>query len=61
MMINKREEGKFLFAEGKLEEAESCFLSVIEEDSIYKSIFFSCGALIVISEIRAHLLLCRIN
>ncbi|MGR3294089.1 MAG: tetratricopeptide repeat protein [Candidatus Scalindua sp.] len=33
MVINKLEEGEFLYAEGKLEAAEGCFLSVIEEDS----------------------------
>jgi len=29
MMIDKLEEGEFLYIEGKLEEAEICFLSVI--------------------------------
>ncbi len=43
MMINKLEEGKFLLAEGKLEEAESCFLSVIEEDSKNKEAYNNVG------------------
>ncbi len=43
MMINKMEEGAFLFAEGKLEEAESCFLSVIEEDSKNKVAYNNIG------------------
>ena len=42
-MINKLEEGAFLFAEGKLEEAESCFLSVIEEDSKNKVAYNNIG------------------
>ena len=41
MIINKLEEGKFLFAEGKFEEAESCFLSVIEEDSKNKEVAYN--------------------
>ena len=43
MMINKLEEGEFLYAEGKLEEAESCFLSVIEEDSKNKVAYNNMG------------------
>ncbi len=43
MMINKLEEGAFLFAEGKLEEAESCFQSIIEEDSKNKVAYNNIG------------------
>lgn len=42
-MINKLKEGEFLFTEGKLEEAESCFLSVIEEDSKNKVAYNNIG------------------
>ncbi len=42
-MTNKLEGGEFLFAEGKLEEAESCFLSVIEEDSKNKVAYNNIG------------------
>ena len=42
-MINKLKEGEFLYAEGKLEEAESCFLSVIEEDSKNKVAYNNIG------------------
>jgi tetratricopeptide (TPR) repeat protein len=42
-MINKLEEGAFLFAAGKLEEAECCFLSVIEEDSKNKVAYNNIG------------------
>ena len=42
-MIKKLEEGAFLFAEGKLEEAESCFQSVIEEDSKNKVAYNNIG------------------
>ncbi|MFV1976785.1 MAG: tetratricopeptide repeat protein [Candidatus Scalindua sp.] len=45
MMICKLEEGKFLFAEGKFEEAESCFLSVIEEDSKNKVAYNNIGVI----------------
>ncbi len=45
MMINKLEEGEFLYAEGKLEEAESCFLSVIEEDSKNKVAYNNIGVI----------------
>lgn len=43
MMINKLEEGESLYAEGRLEEAESCFLSVIEEDSKNKMAYNNMG------------------
>jgi len=43
MRINKLEEGESLFAAGKLEEAESCFLSVIEEDSKNKEAYNNIG------------------
>ncbi len=43
MMIDKLEEGEFLYAEGRLEEAESCFLSVIEEDSKNKVAYNNMG------------------
>lgn len=45
MMINKLEEGECLFAEGKLEEAESCFLSVIEDDSKNKVAYNNMGVI----------------
>ena len=45
MMINKLEEGEFLYVEGKLEEAESCFLSVIEEDSKNKVAYNNIGVI----------------
>ncbi len=44
-MINKLEEGEILFAEGKWEEAESCFLSVIEEDSKNKVPYNNIGVI----------------
>ena len=43
MMIDKLEEGEFLYIEGKLEEAEICFLSVIEEDSSNKVAYNNMG------------------
>ncbi len=45
MVINKLEEGEFLYAEGRLEEAESCFLSVIEEDSKNKVAYNNMGVI----------------
>ncbi len=45
MTINKLKEGEFLYAEGKLEEAESCFLSVIEEDSKNKVAYNNMGVI----------------
>ncbi len=45
MMIDKLEEGEFLYTEGKLEEAESCFLSVIEEDSTNKVAYNNMGVI----------------
>jgi Tetratricopeptide repeat. len=45
MIINKLEEGEFLYADGKLEEAESCFLSVIEEDSKNKVAYNNIGVI----------------
>lgn len=43
MMSDKLEEGEFLYIEGKLEEAEICFLSVIEEDSENKVVYNNMG------------------
>ena len=43
MKIGKLEEGEFLYIEGKLEEAEICFLSVIEEDSSNKVAYNNMG------------------
>jgi Tfp pilus assembly protein PilF len=45
MIINKLEEGEFLYAEGRLEEAESCFLSVIEEGSKNKVAYNNMGVI----------------
>jgi tetratricopeptide (TPR) repeat protein len=45
MMINKLVEGETLYAEGRLEEAENCFLSVIEEDSKNKVAFNNIGVI----------------
>ncbi len=45
MVINKLEEGEFLYGEGRLEEAESCFLSVIEEDSKNKVAYNNMGVI----------------
>ncbi len=45
MMIDKLEEGEFLYIEGKLEEAESCFLSVIEKDSKNKVAYNNMGVI----------------
>lgn len=45
MMIDKLEEGEFLYTEGKLDEAESCFLSVIEEDSKNKVAYNNMGVI----------------
>ncbi len=44
-MNNKREEGEFLYAEGKLEEAECCFLCLIEEDSSNKVAYNNMGVI----------------
>ncbi len=45
MAISKLEEGESLYAEGRLEEAESCFLSVIEEDSTNKVAYNNMGVI----------------
>jgi len=45
MMINKLEEGEILYAEGKLEEAENCFLSVIEDGSKNKVALNNMGVI----------------
>ncbi len=45
MVIDKLEEGELLYAEGRLEEAESCFLSVIEEDSKNKVAYNNMGVI----------------
>ena len=45
MMINKLEEGETLYAEGKLEEAENCFLSVIEDGSKNKVALNNMGVI----------------
>ncbi|MCP4253331.1 MAG: tetratricopeptide repeat protein [Candidatus Scalindua sp.] len=42
-MIDKLKEGESLYAEGRLEEAESCFLSVIEDDSKNKVAYNNMG------------------
>jgi len=44
-MIDKLEEGEFLYIDGKLEEAEICFLSVIEEDSSNKVAYNNMGVI----------------
>lgn len=42
-MYNKIEEGEMLFAKGKYEEAENCFLSVIKKDSNNKEAHNNIG------------------
>ncbi len=44
-MIDKLEEGEFLYIEGKLEEAENYYLSVIEEDSSNKIAYNNMGVI----------------
>jgi Tfp pilus assembly protein PilF len=45
MMIDKLEEGEFLYIDGKLEEAGICFLAVIEEDSRNKVAYNNMGVI----------------
>jgi tetratricopeptide (TPR) repeat protein len=45
MAINKLEEGESLYADGRLEEAESCFLSVIKDDSKNKVAYNNMGVI----------------
>jgi glycosyltransferase involved in cell wall biosynthesis/ubiquinone/menaquinone biosynthesis C-methylase UbiE len=42
-MNNKLKEGETLFADGKIEEAEKCFLSLIEDDSDCKEAYNNLG------------------
>ena len=45
MQNNKLNEGETLYAEGKLEEAEKCFLSLVENDSDCKEAYNNLGVI----------------
>ena len=44
-MNNKLNEGETLFAYGKIEEAEDCFLSIVENDSNNKEAYNNLGVI----------------
>ena len=44
-MNNKLNEGETLFADGKIEEAEECFLSVVENDINNKEAYNNLGVI----------------
>ena len=44
-MNNKLKEGETLFAEGKIDEAEKCFLSLVENDSDGKEAYNNLGVI----------------
>ena len=44
-MNNKLKEGETLFADGKIDEAEKCFLSLIENDSDGKEAYNNLGVI----------------
>jgi tetratricopeptide (TPR) repeat protein len=44
-MKNKLKEGETLFADGKIDEAEKCFLSLVENDSDCKEAYNNLGVI----------------
>ena len=44
-MNNKLKEGETLFADGKIDEAEKCFLSLVENDSDCKEAYNNLGVI----------------
>ncbi len=44
-MDNTLSNGEALFADGKIEEAEKCFLSLVENDSEYKEAYNNLGVI----------------
>ena len=44
-MDNKLNEGETLFADGKIDEAEACFLSLVESDSYCKEAYNNLGVI----------------